>query len=470
MRGARKLELRPYQEKAIEFWLRYKSIYLAIDMGLGKTAIVLHAVNQLGMKTLVVAPLKVTYNTWPDEIEDWDMQGELRADVLHGPDKLKKFKGNAQVHVINYEGIPWLYNQLYKMHEAGKPMPYKVLVLDESTYIKDHNSNRFKYLVAMQDMFEYIANLSGTPSPNSLMDLWAQYYILDKGKTLGNKGKTITSKFNGFRNKFFKRNAYCRHVWEIRFGAETVIHKAIAQRTFRLESSDYVSLPDRVFNQINLELLPKEREAYKSFKKDFVLFLDSASVESLNAASLSSKLRQFVQGSVYENLESGAKRVHHVHNRKVDALKHLVESNPGKNILCLVQFKFEIEMLLKVFPGVPYITGVTSSSKGNEYVQQWKRGEIPLLLAHPRAVGRGLNLQSGGSTIVWYALPWSLDDYLQTNKRLHRPGQKEIVIIHHLIMKGTIDEDILKALNLKDATQAKLLNYLKQKTKEVMNG
>jgi len=463
------MELRLYQEKAIEFWLRHKKVYFAIDMGLGKTAIVLHAINQLGLRALVVAPLKVTYNTWPDEIEDWDMQGELRAEVLHGSDKLKKFKSDAQVHVINYEGLPWLYNQLYKMHKAGKPMPYKVLVLDESTYIKDPNSNRFKYLVAMRDMFDYIANLSGTPSPNSLMDLWAQYYILDKGKTLGNKGKTITSKFNGFRGKFFKRDTYCRHIWEIRFGAETAIHKAIAPRTFRLQSDDYISLPQRVFNQIGLELSSKERAAYKSFKKDFVLFLEGASIESLNAASLSSKLRQFVQGSVYENLESGAKQVHFIHDIKVRALKHLVDTNPGKNILCLVQFKFEIEMLLKVFPEVPYITGATSSSQGNEYIQQWKRGEIPLLLAHPRAVGRGLNLQSGGSTLVWYALPWSLDDYLQTNKRLHRTGQKETVIIHHLILKGTIDEDVLRALRAKDATQAKLLEYLRQKTKEKMN-
>ena len=463
------MELRPYQEKAIEFWLKYKKVYFAIDMGLGKTAIVLHAINQLGLRALVVAPLKVTYNTWPDEIEDWDMQGELRAEVLHGPDKLKRFKSDAQVHVINYEGLPWLYSQLYEMHKANKSMPYKVLVLDESTYIKDPNSNRFKYLVAMRDMFDYIANLSGTPSPNSLMDLWAQYYILDKGKSLGNQGKTIASKFNGFRNKFFEKSSYCRHVWEIRFGAETAIHKAIASQTFRLQSNDFISLPQRVFNNITLEMLPKEKALYKSFKKDFVLFLEGTSIESLNAASLSSKLRQFVQGSVYENLDSGAKQSHYIHDIKVRALKHLVNTNPGKNILCLVQFKFEIEMLLKVFPEVPYITGATSSSQGNEYIQQWKKGEIPLLLAHPRAVGRGLNLQSGGSTLVWYALPWSLDDYLQTNKRLHRTGQKETVIIHHLILKGTIDEDVLKAQRVKDATQAKLLEYLRQKTKEKMN-
>ena len=451
------MELRPYQERAIDFWLKHKYVYFAIDMGLGKTAIALHTANQLGMRALVVAPLKVTYNTWPDEIKDWDLHGEISIDVLHGPNKNELFERGAQVHAINYEGLPWLYEKLFNMHKVGKEMPYKILVLDESTYIKDPKSNRFGYLSAMRDMFEYVANLSGTPAPNSLLDLWAQYYILDKGEALGDN-------FNRFKNKYFKQHPYRRFEWGIRFGAEGAIHKAIAPRTFRLSSDDFIDLPERVFNRLNLGLRPRETKQYKSFKKDFVLMLEGCDIESLNQASLSSKLRQFVQGCVYENIDEGVRRTHHIHDTKVIALKELLEDVSGRNVLCLVQFKFEVEMLLKSFPDVPYITGATSNAQGNKYIRQWNNGELPLLVAHPKSVGRGLNMQKGGSIIVWLALPWSLDDYLQTNKRLHRPGQKETVLIYHMIMKGTIDEAVYTALNNKEMTQGRLLEYLRQYT------
>lgn len=454
------MKLRPYQEQAIEFWLKHKRVYFAIDMGLGKTAIALHTINQLGLRTLVVAPLKVTYNTWPEEIRDWGMDSDVSIEVLHGSHKLEKFKSPAQVHAINYEGLPWLYNQLYELHKAKKPLPYKALVLDESTFIKDPKSNRFEYLKALNGMFEYAACLSGTPAPNSLMDLWSQYYIL-------NEGESLEDNYFRFRERYFEQDAYSKYNWNLRFGAENAIHKAIAPITFRLSSDDHIKLPDRLFNKINLELSTKERKMYKSFKKDFVLVLEDTDITSLNSASLSTKLRQFVQGAIYENFDDGTRQVHHLHDKKVRALKQLLEDIPGRNVLCLVQFKFEIEMLLKSFPETPYITGSTSNKEGNKYLEQWNRGELPLLIAHPRSVGRGLNMQKGGRDIVWYALPWSLDDYLQTNKRLHRPGQKATVIINHLIMKGTIDEHVFEALNDKEMTQGKLLEFLRQKTKEL---
>lgn len=454
------MKLRPYQERAIDFWLKHKRVYFAIDMGLGKTAIALHLVNQLNLRTLVVAPLKVTYNTWPDEILDWGMESDVSIEVLHGRDRLKKFKSNTQVHAINYEGLPWLYEQLYKLYKAKKPMPYKALILDESTYIKNPKSNRFNLLKAMNGMFKYVANLSGTPAPNSLLDLWSQYYILDEGEALEDN-------YFRFREKYFEQSPYNRFDWNLRFGAEKAIHKAVAPITFRLSSDDHIQLPRRLFNKLSLELSAGEKEKYKSFKKDFVLLLDGTDIKSLNTASLSSKLRQFVQGSVYENFDDGTRKVHSIHDTKIRAFRQLLETIPGRNVLCLIQFQFEIEMLLKVFPETPCITGGVSNRESNEYLKQWNNGELPLLIAHPRSVGRGLNMQRGGSTIVWFALPWSLDDYMQTNKRLHRPGQKETVVIHHLIMKGTIDENVFEALSDKEMTQGKLLEYLRQKTKEL---
>jgi len=452
------MRLRPYQIRAKNFWLEQQQVYLAIDMGLGKTAIVLHAVNELELPALVVAPLKVTYNTWPEEIKDWDLDGDVTVSILHGPNKDQAFKTKAQVHVINYDGLPWLYKKLYKLHKAGKPMPYKVLVLDESTYIKDYTSNRFGLLCAMRDMFTHVVNLSGTPSPNSLMDLWAQYYILDKGETLGKD-------YRVFRAKFFEQDTYRKYKWNPRFGAEDTIYKLVAGKTFRLQSDDYIDLPKRIFNKISLEFPAKERKQYESFKKDFVLLLDQAKVASLNEASLNSKLRQFVQGSVYENFDDGGRRVHFIHNIKVAALRHLIETNSGKNFICLVQFQFEIDMLLKEFPEAPFITGATKTADGNKALADWNRGKVPLLFAHPRSVGVGLNLQKGGHNLVWYALTYSLFDYLQTNKRLHRSGQVSTVVIHHLIMRGTIDELVFKALNTKGMTQDKFLLFLREETK-----
>jgi SNF2 family DNA or RNA helicase len=454
-------QLRPYQEKAIEYWLKNKKVYFAIDMGLGKTAIVLHTINQLNLPTLIIAPLTVMENTWPDEIYDWDLQAELSFQALHGNNKKLDF--SKQVHIINYDGLPWLYKKLYDLHRAKKPIPYKVLVLDESTFVKSNTSNRFGLLCAMRDLFKYIALLSGTPSPNSLLDLWSQYYIIDKGESLGDN-------FNSFRDKYFTKDPYRKYDWNARFGTETAIHKAISGKTFRLSSEDHIQLPERVINTIRLDLQPKERAQYKSFKKDFILLLENASVSSLNTASLSSKLRQFVQGSIYENHDDGTRTTHFIHDTKVRALKDLLESLYGRNVLCLIQFKFEIDLLQKAFPGTPFITGATKASDRNRYLKQWNNKELPLLIAHPRSVGRGLNMQKGGSVIVWFALPWSLDDYLQTNKRLHRPGQMDHVLIQHLIIKNTIDETVYQALNAKDMTQRRLLEYLRKRTMEDLDG
>jgi SNF2 family DNA or RNA helicase len=455
-----KMKLRPYQERAGDFILEEKLAYLAIDMGLGKTAIVLHTAAKISLPILIVAPLEVAYNTWPGEIQDWSLDGEFDFEILHGADKLFKFKRECKrlrLDIINYEGIAWLYNELYKLYKAKKPLPYKVLVLDESTAVKDPGAQRFKYFEAMIDMFTYRIALSGTPVGNSLKDLWAQYYILDKGQSLGKN-------YRDFECTYFEQNPFNKYDWKLRFGAEHAIHKLIAPRTFRLQSDDYVHLPERIYNTVSLELPSSLRIQYESFKKDFVLLLETATVKSLNQASLNSKLRQFVQGAIYENIDPETREVHLLHDIKVAALARYVEQLAGRPALCLTQFKFEIPLIRKRFPTAPAITGGTPRAERQRYFRAWDKGEIPLLIAHPKTISKGLNLQKGGHNICWFAPTYSLLDYLQTNKRLHRSGQKNTVVITHLVLKDTVDELVANALTEKGITQDKLLTYLKEET------
>jgi len=456
------LELRGYQCRGINFFLEKKKVYLAIDMGLGKTAICLYTAIAVGQPVLIIAPLEVASNTWPDEIETWDLQGEFDTALLHGPNKTQAFNrqvARTRLDIINYDGIKWLYKQLYNLFKAKKPMPYKMLILDESTAIKDPSTDRFEYIKAMRDMFTHIACLSGTPTGNSLLDLWGQYFILDKGERLGQD-------FANFRDKFFEQEQYRKYNWLPRFGAENAIYNRIADCTFRLQSSDYVSLPERVYHTISVELPSSLRRQYDNFKKDFVLALDSANVESFNQASLNSKLRQFVQGAIYENHDDKTRTVHALHALKVNALKHLVESNPGQNIVCLIQFLFEIPMIKKAFPEAVFITSGTSRAERKEIFRSWNRREIPLLVANPKSISKGLNLQKGGSIMCWYAQTYSVLDYQQANKRLHRTGQEDIVRIFHLAISGTVDQVVASALQQKNITQQKLLTFLKKETEK----
>ena len=459
------MQLRNFQKTGIEAGLSLKQVYFAIDMGMGKTAIILHIIKELRLPALVAAPLLVAKHTWPDEIKDWRMQSLFTAHVLHGAEKAVSFSvrpGTSLVHIINYEGLLWLYKKLYTLKKKGVKIPYKILILDESTLFKNPLSKRFGILCALRDLFPYIMLLSGTPAPNSLMDLWSQYFILDKGESLGKD-------YRSFRAQYFEPDPYRPYVWNLRFGAESAIHKRIAARTFRLQADDYIDLPERIYNKIGLELSPAEEKQYKSFKKDFVLVLEKAKVESLNEASLNSKLRQFIQGFVYESTDDGGRLTHFIHDHKINALRELVEVSNGKSIICLIQYKYEVEMILKAFPSTPFITGSTDRRLKDQYIEDFVAQKIPLLVAHPRSIGRGLNLQKGGHNLLWYAIPYSLDDYLQTNKRLHRSGQKETVVINHLVMRNTLDERATELLQTKGMTQQRLLDFLRYETRRLYN-
>ena len=455
------MQLYSYQQKALEFFRKRQKVFLALDMGLGKTVICLKAIQEMNLKALVIAPLEVAISTWPEEIEKWKLN--LSYKILHGKTKNKSFNTKCDIHLINYEGLNWLYSKLYDQFKKDKSFPYNCLILDESTAIKDSKTARFKILDAVQDMFEYKVCLSGTPAPNALFDLWGQYYILNGGESLGKS-------FRSFMSQYYEKDSYRLYCFKLKRGARDDIYSSISSSTFRLSEDDYANLPDKVQTKSYLVFPSKIQALYKQFQNDFTLALKDTQIETFNQAALSCKSRQFIQGFIYENLCGGDRAVHSIHNYKVRALKTFIEQNKGKNILCAIQYKHEQDMLAKEFPEAKFFTGSTSRKERKEILKTWNEKKIPLLIVHPKTVSKGLNLQYGGHILVWYALTYSLLDYLQLNKRLHRTGQKSTVLIHHIIVKKTIDELVYKALQLKNVNQSKLLEYLRLNTKDFYCG
>jgi len=448
------MKLYEYQEAALAFALDKKASYMAIDMGLGKTAIAIawvkHLLNSGAIKgVLVLAPLRTVYATWPDEIAQWS---NLIYTILHGKKKDSNLAEKVDVYIMNYEGLPWLHKAL-----QGKRVPFDAIIIDEGSMVKAPNTQRFKVLKSMQNLFpSYKMVLSGTPAPNSLLDLWSQYYLLDRGKRLGTG---ITK----YRQSYFNQMDRDGYVWKIREGCGQIIKDAIKDITFRLDGKDHLKIPEKVINTIPIRLPAGLMEKYKELEVDFFTELeDGTTVEATNIMARSAKLRQFMQGALYTN--PAKYEYMELHQEKLNALKSLMEECSGKPILCAIQFRFELDIIKKAFPKVKIIAGGTPAATAQQYIQEWNRGEIPLLLCHPASIGHGVNLQTGSNIILWYGISWSLEQYLQFNARLHRNGQKESVIIHHLIADKTIDRVIFKALNTKGFNQTDLLDYLKQYT------
>jgi len=436
-----------YQVSATKFALDQKACYWMIDMGLGKTLITLMAEVNIQEPMLVIAPLRPLYSTWPEEVEKW-FPG-LKVSILHGKDKDYNFIQKADIYLMNPEGITWLAKKL----ERFKP-PFKHLAIDEGSMWKSHSTKRFKAMRKMRSLFKHIFILSGTPSPQGLMDLWSQYYILDGGQRLE---RTISK----FRDKYFNmiliNNQFPQYT--PKQGAFEAIMDKIKDITVRLEADDYLEMPELINNTIELEMPKELMRQYKDFEKEFVYEYGDIEVEAFNTAALSSKLRQFVQGGLYTG--EGAERTwHQVHDIRIKALEALIEES-GQPILCAIQFKFELEMLRKAFGEVPYIGGGVSASRGAEILANWNRREIPLLVCHPAALSHGANLQTGGNIILWYGLTWSLEQYQQLIKRLHRQGQNQGVVVHHFVMSGTIDTRVAKALIAKENVQKAVLDYMK---------
>ena len=441
-----------YQTFATEFIEQHPVSAVFLDMGLGKSVITLTAIFNLCYdsfevsKVLVIAPLRVARDTWRAEIEKWEHLKGLTYSIAVGSEAERRaaFEKNVSVYIINRENVQWLV-------ESGIPFDFDMIVIDELSSFKSHQSKRFKKLLKMRPNVKRIVGLTGTPSTNGLMDLWAEFRLLDMGKRLG---RFITH----YRDEFFvpdKRNGQVVFSYKPKEGAEAEIYRRISDITISMKSTDYLKMPECVINEVKVRLSEKEREIYNTLKKDLVVSLNGEDVSAGNVATLSGKLSQMANGAVYGEDKS----VLEIHDRKLDALEDLIEQANGKPVLVAYWFKHDLQRIKKRFNVRELI--------GSKDIADWNDGKIPIAVIHPAAAGHGLNLQSGGSTLVWFGITWSLELYQQTNGRLYRQGQNETVVIHHIIAKGTIDERIMRALNAKEQSQSELIEAVKAVIRDV---
>ena len=392
-------------------------------------------------KVLVIAPLRVARDTWPSEIEKWDHLKGLKYSVVVGTEKerISALMKKAHIYIINRENIDWLVNK------SGYSWDFDMVVIDELSSFKSHQSKRFKSLLKVRPFVKRIVGLTGTPSPNGLHELWAEFRILDCGKRLG---RYITH----YRNAYFvpdKRNAERIFTYKPAPGAEEMIYKRIEDMTISMRSQDYLSLPECVINEDPVHLSDKEWKVDETFREEMVAKVKDKEIDAANAAVLSGKLLQMANGAIYDE----DKNVLSIHSRKLDALEDLIEGANGKPVLVAYWFQHDAERIKERFD--------VREIKSSEDIKDWNDGKIPVAIIHPASAGHGLNLQAGGSTMVWYSLLWSLELYQQCCARLHRQGQTETVIIHHIIAEGTVDEDVMNALRRKEKTQSDLINAVK---------
>ena len=420
---------------------------------MSKTIITLSAIYSLCLdrfdirKVLVIAPLRVARDTWPSEIKKWEHLKGLSYSVAVGTEKerIDALMTRSTMYIINRENVDWLVNK------SGIPFDFDMVVIDELSSFKSYGAKRFKSLLKVRPTVKRIVGLTGTPSSNGLMDLWAEFRILDLGQRLG---RYITH----YRNTYFtpdKRNAQIIFSYKPLPGAEDKIYKQISDITISMKSIDYLKMPECIVNEVAVSLNEKEWNIYSKFKDDMVTKLGDEEIDAVNAAVLSGKLLQMANGAVYDS----ENKTHIIHDKKLDALEDLIEGANGKPVLVAYWFKHDLERIKNRFP--------VRQIKASKDIEDWNDGNIPIAVIHPASAGHGLNLQSGGSTLIWFGLTWSLELYQQTNARLYRQGQNETVIIHHIITKGTIDEDVMTALTRKEETQASLIEAVKAKL-EVM--
>ncbi|MDK2788400.1 MAG: hypothetical protein PWP07_1645 [Epulopiscium sp.] len=445
-------KLHHYQTYCIDFIKNKPVSAVFLDCGLGKTIISLTAIYDLALdkfevgRILVVAPLRVTM-VWPSEIKKWEHLKGLSYSVAVGTEKerIDALMTRSTMYIINRENVDWLVNK------SGIPFDFDMVVIDELSSFKSYGAKRFKSLLKVRPSVNRIVGLTGTPSSNGLMDLWAEFRILDLGQRLG---RYITH----YRNTYFtpdKRNAQVIFSYKPLPGAEDEIYKQISDITISMKSIDYLKMPECIVNEVAVSLNEKEWNIYSKFKDDMVTKLGDEEIDAVNAAVLSGKLLQMANGAVYDS----ENKTHIIHDKKLDALEDLIEGANGKPVLVAYWFKHDLERIKKRFP--------VRQIKASKDIEDWNEGNIPIAVIHPASAGHGLNLQSGGSTLIWFGLTWSLELYQQTNARLYRQGQNKTVIIHHIITKGTIDEDVMTALTRKEETQASLIDAVKAKL-EVM--
>ena len=437
-----------YQTYTTEFIVRNKACGCLLDLGMGKSVITLTAICELlheVNKVLVIAPLRVAEDTWSKECEKWDHLRHLRISKVLGPEKKRvmALKTEADIFVINRENVEWL------VKHYGKRWPYDMVIIDELSSFKSASSNRFKALRRVRPLIKRIVGLTATPTPNGLIDLWPQIHLLDRG---GRLGKTL----GGYRNEYFvpdkrDRSSGIIYTWKLKPGAEEAIYEKISDICVSMKAQDYLQMPDRIDNFVWVEMSPKEKALYQQLKRDMLLPYIEGDIDASNAAVLSNKLLQMAGGAVYD--ENGA--VRQIHRLKLDALETLWEGANGKPILIFYTYKHDKERICELFQDRARVLNTTQD------ITDWNAGKIEVALAHPASVGHGLNLQAGGHIIIWFGLTWSLELYLQANGRLHRQGQNETVIVHHIVTTGTIDEQVIAALSSKEIGQAALINAVK---------
>lgn len=442
-----------YQKYAIEFIKKNPIAAILLDMGMGKTSIVLSALNELMYdsfevtKVLIIAPLRVARNTWSDEIKKWDHLNGIRYSIVVGTaaERLEALKVDADIYIINRENVPWL------IEDSGMAFDYDCVVVDELSSFKNWQAKRFKALMKVRPKIRRIVGLTGTPSSNGLMDLFAEFKVLDMGERLG---RFISQ----YRVNYFKpdrMNGPIIYTYKLLPGAEERIYNRIFDITISMKATDYLDMPELISNEYKVYLDDDERSKYEEMKDELVLQLPGGEITAANAASLSGKLSQLANGAIYDDDGS----VNAFHERKLDALEDLIESANGKPILVAYWFKHDLARITESLNKLKVVFEKLDSDKS---IEKWNAGELQVGLIHPASAGHGLNLQSGGNVIVWFGITWSLELYQQTIARLWRQGQTSgTVTVIHIVTEDTVDERILKALEAKDQTQSALIDAVK---------
>lgn len=449
------MEYKPhdYQKYATEFIVTHPVAAVILQMGLGKTVCTLDAINQLMYdsfeirKVLVIAPLRVAKVTWGDEIRKWRNLSHLRYSIAVGTEKerVAALNADADIYIINRENVQWL------VEKSGVPFEYDMVVIDELSSFKNWNSKRFKAFMKVRPRVKRVVGLTGTPSPNGMMDLFAQFKCLDMGARLG---RFITQ----YRNCYFvpdRMNGQIVYSYRLRSGAENQIYDKISDITISMKALDHLKMPELIENRYPVYMDEKEAAMYDELRSDLILpYKEDEAITAANAAALSGKLCQMANGAVYSE---GGDTVH-IHDRKLDALEDIIEAAQGPILLCY-WFKHDLERIEKKLQELKVsFDRITTEDS----IRKWNAGKLDVGLIHPASAGHGLNLQQGGNVIVWFGLTWSLELYQQTNARLWRQGQSnKTVVVQHIVTAGTIDEDILDALTSKDESQNRLINAVK---------
>lgn len=441
-----------YQRYCIQKILELPSVGLFLDMGLGKSVITLTAINELKFyrfqvcKVLVIAPKKVAEGTWQKECAKWDHLHHLQISTVLGSEKkrMAALNATADIYVINRENVTWLVD-LYR-----DQWPFDMVVVDEFSSFKSHSAKRFKSLAAIRPHVNRFVGLTGTPSPNGLMDLWSELYLLDGGERL-------EKRFGAFRERYFRpgrSNGYVVYEYLPRKGSREVILNKISDICISMKADDYLTLPECIDDEVPVVLDNQARKAYNTLERQMVLELEDEDLTVTSAAALSNKLIQLANGALYD----ANRGVHEIHSAKIDALMELLESLNGKPALLFYSFQHDRYRILAALRKTKLRVRTLNSVADQD---AWNAGEVDVLLAHPASCAYGLNLQQGGNHIVWFGLPWNYEQYVQANKRLHRQGQTEKVIVHHLVVQDSRDEDVMKALGKKEKAQDYVLESLK---------